>query len=55
MGAEDFECFTTEPYIPSVYFEVSGTLQADFDRATKDAHQYQVITVSNLKFRMNGR
>jgi amidohydrolase len=33
MGAEDFGFFTTDPYIPSVYFNVGGTLQADFDRA----------------------
>ncbi|HIL22059.1 MAG TPA: amidohydrolase [Alcanivorax sp.] len=33
MGAEDFGFFTTEPYIPSVYFGVGGTPKADFDRA----------------------
>jgi hippurate hydrolase len=33
MGAEDFGFFTTTPYIPSVYFNVGGTPQADFDRA----------------------
>jgi amidohydrolase len=33
MGAEDFGFFTTNPYIPSVYFNVGGTPQADFDRA----------------------
>ena len=33
MGAEDFGFFTTDPYIPSVYFFVGGTPQADFDRA----------------------
>lgn len=33
MGAEDFGFFTTEPYIPSVYFNVGGTPQADFERA----------------------
>jgi amidohydrolase len=32
MGAEDFGFFTTEPYIPSVYFSVGGTPQVDFDR-----------------------
>ena len=31
MGAEDFPFFTTDPYIPSTYFSVGGTLQADFD------------------------
>ena len=31
MGAEDFPFFTTDPYIPSVYFAVGGTPQADFD------------------------
>jgi len=33
MGAEDFGFFTTEPYIPSVYFNVGGTPKADFERA----------------------
>jgi len=33
MGAEDFGFFTTDPYIPSVYFGVGGTPQADFDTA----------------------
>jgi amidohydrolase len=32
MGAEDFPFFTTEPYIPSVYFQVGGTPKADFER-----------------------
>lgn len=32
MGAEDFPFFTTDPYIPSVYFAVGGTPQAVFDR-----------------------
>ncbi|MDH3404392.1 MAG: amidohydrolase [Acidobacteriota bacterium] len=32
MGAEDFGFFTAEPYIPSTYFAVGGTPQADFDR-----------------------
>ncbi|WP_068544363.1 amidohydrolase [Thalassotalea crassostreae] len=31
MGAEDFGFFTTDPYIPSVYFSVGGTPQEDFD------------------------
>lgn len=31
MGAEDFPFFTVEPYIPSTYFAVGGTLQADID------------------------
>ncbi len=31
MGAEDFPFFTTDPYIPSTYFQVGGTPQADFD------------------------
>jgi len=31
MGAEDFPFFTTEPYIPSTYFAVGGTFQADID------------------------
>lgn len=33
MGAEDFGFFTTDPYIPSVYFNVGGTPKADFERA----------------------
>jgi len=33
MGAEDFGFFTTEPYIPSVYFSVGGTPKEDFERA----------------------
>ncbi|MBB3166977.1 amidohydrolase [Simiduia aestuariiviva] len=32
MGAEDFPFFTTDPYIPSVYFQVGGTPKADFER-----------------------
>lgn len=31
MGAEDFPYFTTNPTIPSVYWSVGGTPQADFD------------------------
>ena len=31
MGAEDFPFFTTDPYIPSTYFAVGGTPQADID------------------------
>jgi hippurate hydrolase len=31
MGAEDFPFFTIDPYIPSTYFQVGGTPQADFD------------------------
>lgn len=33
MGAEDYPFFTTEPYIPSVYFIVGGTPEADFTAA----------------------
>lgn len=33
MGAEDFGFFTSEPYIPSVYFSVGGTPKEDFERA----------------------
>ena len=33
MGAEDFGFFTSDPYIPSVYFRVGGTPQEDFDAA----------------------
>ncbi len=32
MGAEDFPIFTIDPAIPSVYWAVGGTPQADFDR-----------------------
>lgn len=31
MGAEDFPVFTTEPYIPSVYFFVGGTPKEDIE------------------------
>lgn len=30
MGAEDYPFFTTDPYIPSVYFGIGGTPEADF-------------------------
>ncbi len=30
MGAEDFPFFTTDPYIPSVYWAIGGTPRADF-------------------------
>jgi hippurate hydrolase len=33
MGAEDFPFFTTEPYIPSVYFSVGGTNKVVLDAA----------------------
>jgi amidohydrolase len=33
MGAEDFPFFTVDPDIRSVYWQVGGTPQADFDRA----------------------
>ncbi len=32
MGAEDFSYFTTEPPVPSVYFQVGGTPKADMER-----------------------
>ena len=32
MGAEDFPYFTVDPEIPSVYWAIGGTPQADFDR-----------------------
>lgn len=35
MGAEDYPFFTTEPYIPSVYFAIGGTPEADFAAAKK--------------------
>ena len=30
MGAEDYPFFTTDPYIPSVYFGIGGTPESDF-------------------------
>jgi len=33
MGAEDFGFFTEIPYVPSTYFGIGGTPQADFDAA----------------------
>lgn len=30
MGAEDYPFFTTDPYIPSVYFAIGGTPESDF-------------------------
>ncbi len=33
MGAEDYPFFTTQPYIPSVYFAIGGTPAADFEAA----------------------
>jgi len=33
MGAEDFPYFTVNPEIPSVYWAIGGTPQADFERA----------------------
>jgi amidohydrolase len=35
MGAEDYPFFTTDPYIPSVYFKIGGTPKKDFDIAEK--------------------
>ena len=35
LGAEDFPYFTSEPYIPSVYYEVGGTPKAVFETAAK--------------------
>lgn len=32
MGAEDFPFFTTDPQISSVYWQIGGTAQEDFDR-----------------------
>jgi amidohydrolase len=32
MGAEDFPYFTSDPYIPSTYFAIGGTPEADFER-----------------------
>jgi len=33
MGAEDYPFFTTDPYIPSVYFGIGGTPEARFKEA----------------------
>lgn len=33
MGAEDYPYFTTDPYIPSVYFAVGGTAKSDLEEA----------------------
>ena len=33
MGAEDYPFFTTEPYIPSVYYSVGGTSSEDLAEA----------------------
>jgi len=33
MGAEDYPFFTTDPYIPSVYFAIGGTPERDFKSA----------------------
>jgi len=33
MGAEDYPFFTTDPYIPSVYFAIGGTPEKDFEIA----------------------
>lgn len=33
MGAEDYPFFTTDPYIPSVYFAIGGTPAQDFEDA----------------------
>ena len=32
MGAEDFPFFTSDPEITSVYWQIGGTPQEDFDR-----------------------
>jgi hippurate hydrolase len=33
MGGEDFPFLTTDPYIPSVYFQVGGTSKQRFEEA----------------------
>jgi hippurate hydrolase len=35
MGAEDFPFFTLEPSIPSVYWQIGGTPQENFERAAE--------------------
>ena len=39
MGAEDFPFFTTDPEISTVYWQVGGTPQADFDRQAAGGEQ----------------
>jgi amidohydrolase len=39
MGAEDFNNFTSDPYIPSVYYKVGGTLLADLIEAKKNGRR----------------
>lgn len=51
MGAEDFGFFTTDPYIPSVYFAVGGTPKADFERekaggAPVPSHHSELFKIS---------
>jgi len=36
MGAEDFNSFTSDPYIPSVYYKVGGTPVAELTAAKKN-------------------
>lgn len=35
MGAEDFGAFTTDPYIPSVYFEIGATPKQDLEESRR--------------------
>lgn len=52
MGAEDFAFFTTDPYIPSTYFSVGGTPQADFD--AENAGGTPVPSHHSPLFKVNG-
>jgi len=53
MGAEDFPFFTTDPYIPSTYFAVGGTPQADFD--AEKAGGPPVPSHHSPLFKVNGK
>lgn len=50
MGAEDFGFFTTDPYIPSVYFSVGGTPKEDFER--EKAGEYKVPSHHSPQFKI---
>lgn len=51
MGAEDFGFFTTDPYIPSVYFGVGGTPAEDFERQKQG--EYHVPSHHSPEFKIS--
>lgn len=51
MGAEDFPFFTTDPYIPSVYFAVGGTPKKDIE--TEKAGGVQVPSHHSPLFKIS--